>query len=150
MKTKANLLVLMCMLLISPALLAQTSTEKTRIKNMTLQERANHETDKMKRELSLTSDQEAKIREINMKYAQQRNNEVNKLKNQGKNSNTVLLETERENMKNIFMQQQNEKNNELRNVLTTSQYNMYMEHYNKSEKDKKNRNQAKMLIDFEF
>lgn len=151
MKTKVNLLLAVCVLLFSTSLSAQTTNERSKMKNMTIEERANFETEKMKNELALTQDQVSKIKEINLKYAKQRNNEVNKLKEQGKTTHTVLLDSEHENMKTIFAQQQNEKNKELRAILTPNQYESYVEKYTKmkNERDSKKK-EAKMLIDFEF
>jgi hypothetical protein len=76
----------------------------------TAEERATNQTMKMKTELSLTDDQAAKVKEINLGIIQ---------KNQGIMSNTTMSETE----KNAIVKSNNEARMAmLKNVLTSEQY----------------------------
>jgi len=82
---------------------------------MSAEEMAKKQTERMEQKLSLTSEQKAKVEAINLKYAKQQQAEFQKKEAERK---AKIAEMEKI---------RNEKNTELKAVLTADQYNKYQE-----------------------
>ncbi|MGA8178680.1 MAG: hypothetical protein WB792_01375 [Desulfobacterales bacterium] len=81
-------------------------------KNTTPEERADFQTDRIKTLLNLSDEQTAKVREINLKYAKE---------NQELFNSDVTREEKKNKMREIYEQRQNE----LKTVLSNEQYEKY-------------------------
>lgn len=153
MKTKMYLLLAVFTLTTISGAVAQQTNEKPKKYTISVEEKAKKETEKMKRELSLTEKQATEINEINLKYAQQRKNELDKLRAKGKTSNSTLTEAEHQKLKEELKLQGELRSGEVRKILNEPQLQKYAKKHDKMEKSKKQKNKKSkkvaILSDFE-
>ena len=103
------------LMLISLFVISASAQRPDRKSRMTAEERASKQTEMMTKLLDLTAEQQAKIKEIHLKYSQQR---VEKKKQLGEE-----MKQNREKMK----AQMEARNAELKQVLTPEQYEKWQE-----------------------
>jgi hypothetical protein len=113
MKVKLVLLVLMC--LFSGVICAQNGEQRGQRQQLSVEERAKAQTDRLKKELDLTAAQYDSVQAINLKYAKKaeelfKNNQNDRAKN-----------------RETLQKNQEAQRKELKAVLTESQYKKYEE-----------------------
>lgn len=112
MKTRKISILFIAFIAITNILVAQP--------NITSEERAKMETDWMKTDLNLDASTALNIEAINLKYATKRKEMMQEMRNSGGEPDREAM---RENMQTL----NEEKNNELKLVLTQEQYVKYLE-----------------------
>lgn len=117
MKTKIQfmLIVFLCGLAIN------LSAQKGSGKSFSAEDIAKKETEMMTKNLSLTSDQQTKVEALNLKYAQQGEAAMQKMK-----SGQKPTEEQKSQYKEEFKKTEDAKEAELKEILTTDQYNKYL------------------------
>ncbi len=115
MKTKMKLLLMVLLMGTTMSLSAQGQ------KTLTSEDKAKKETEKMTKDLSLTSDQQAKIQAINLKYAKQRDEVMSKQKAEGK-----MTDAEKQQVKENAQKSVSAQEAEFKSVLTADQYQKYL------------------------
>ncbi len=117
MKTKIQLLFVALLMGVTVSVSAQSQVPAQQ-KTITPEQIAQKETERMTQNLSLTSDQQAKVQAINLKYAQQRS----KVMAAHPRTGTPLTEQERAQLKADAQKSIASQQAELQSVLTADQY----------------------------
>lgn len=90
-----------------------SAQEPQKRQRMTAEERASKQTEMMTKNLALTSEQEVKIKEINLRYAKQAEEKM------------ASAQNDRESNREAIKNQMKAKDDELKQVLTGDQYNKW-------------------------
>lgn len=113
-------------LFLTIALFATSGLFAQQRQRATPEERAKRQTETLVKELGLTEDQQKKVYEINLKFAQP----------QGDQSK----ETDREKLRAQFQKNQEERTAAIKAVLTEDQQKKFDEHQKKMQEERKRRN----------